>query len=86
MGKKCPDCSDGELVIRVGRFGKFISCSTFPECKYTEKFLDKVGIKCPDCKEGDVIVKKTKRGKFFGCSKYPNCKYATWKLSKKEEK
>ena len=51
LGKHCPDCKDGELVIRTGRFGKFISCSLFPDCKHTEKFLDKVGIKCPDCKQ-----------------------------------
>ncbi len=79
LGKHCPDCKDGELVVRTGRFGKFISCSLFPECKHTEKFLDKVGVKCPDCKEGDVIVKKAKRGNFFGCSRYPECKYASWK-------
>lgn len=79
LGQHCPDCKDGELVVRTGRFGKFISCSLFPECKHTEKFLDKVGIKCPDCKEGDVIVKKAKRGNFFGCSRYPECKYASWK-------
>jgi len=86
LGKKCPDCVEGELVIRVGRFGKFISCSTFPECKHTEKFLDKVGIKCPDCKEGDVIVKKSGKGRnFFGCSNYPKCKFVSWKLPKKEE-
>jgi len=79
LGKKCPDCKDGELVIRVGRFGKFISCSTFPECKHTEKFLDKVGIKCPDCKTGEIVVKKSKKGKFYGCSRYPDCKFASWK-------
>jgi DNA topoisomerase-1 len=79
LGKKCPDCKDGELVIRVGRFGKFISCSTFPECKHTEKFLEKVGIKCPDCKEGEIIVKKSRKGKFYGCSRYPECKFASWK-------
>ena len=82
LGKHCPDCKDGELVVRTGRFGKFISCSLFPECKHTEKFLDKVGIKCPDCKEGDVIVKKQKR-KLFGRSRYPDCKYASWKNQKK---
>jgi len=79
LGKACPDCKDGELVIRVGRFGKFISCSKFPDCKHTEKFLDKIGMKCPDCKEGDVIIKKSKKGNFFGCSKYPDCKFASWK-------
>jgi DNA topoisomerase I len=86
LGRKCPDCKDGELVIRTGRFGKFISCSLFPECKHTEKYLEKVGVKCPDCKEGEVIVKKTSKGrKFFGCSRYPDCKYASWRSPKKEE-
>ncbi len=87
LGRKCPDCTDGELVVRLGRFGKFISCSRFPDCKHTEKYLEKVGVKCPDCKEGDVIVKKTSKGrKFFGCSRYPECKYASWRSPKKEEK
>ena len=86
LGRKCPDCKEGELVVRTGRFGKFISCSRFPECKHTEKFLEKVGVKCPECKTGDVIVKKTGKGrKFFGCSRYPDCKYASWRSPKKEE-
>lgn len=80
LGKKCPDCKEGELVIRIGRFGKFISCSTFPECKYTEKYLEKIDMKCPDCKEGEVIVKKTGKGRpFYGCSRYPECDFASWK-------
>jgi DNA topoisomerase-1 len=78
LGIKCPECGEGELVIRTGRFGKFISCSRFPDCKHTEKYLEKIGVKCPECKEGDVIVKKSKKGKFFGCSRYPVCKYASW--------
>jgi len=70
---------DGELVIRVGRFGRFISCDKFPDCKYTEKLVEKINMKCPDCKVGEVIVKKSKRGrKFFGCSRYPECKWASW--------
>ncbi len=93
LGRECPECKtareagdknrNGELVIRVGRFGKFISCSLFPECKYTEKFLEKIGMTCPDCKEGEVIVKKTGKGRpFFGCSRYPDCKWASWKNPK----
>jgi DNA topoisomerase-1 len=86
LGRKCPYCKEGELVIRTGRFGKFISCSRFPDCKHTEKYLEKVGVKCPECKEGDVIVKKTGKGrKFFGCSRYPDCKWASWRNPKKEE-
>jgi DNA topoisomerase-1 len=83
LGRKCPDCEGGELVIRTGRFGKFISCSRFPECKHTEKYLEKVGMKCPECKTGDVIIKKTGKGrKFFGCSRYPDCKWASWRNPK----
>src|SRR5258708_306053 len=86
LGRKCPKCKEGELVIRVGRFGKFISCSRFPECDYTEKFTQKIGMKCPDCKNGEVIVKKTGKGRlFYGCSNYPECKYASWKNPKQEE-
>jgi len=88
LGRACPECEErglprakrGELVIRIGRFGKFISCSRFPDCKHTEKYLEKTGAKCPDCKKGDVIIKKSGRGrKFFGCSRYPECKWASWR-------
>ena len=80
LGRACPECNEGELVVRIGRFGKFISCSRFPDCKYTEKYLEKTGAKCPDCKKGDVIIKKSGRGrKFFGCSRYPECKWASWR-------
>jgi len=85
LGKKCPDCKEGELVIRLGRFGKFISCSRFPDCKHTEKYVEKINMKCPDCKKGDVIVKKSGKGRrFFGCSRYPDCKWASWKKPQKE--
>ncbi|MEK9208694.1 MAG: type I DNA topoisomerase [Patescibacteria group bacterium] len=95
LGKKCSDCKGGELVIRIGRFGKFISCSKFPDCKHTEKYLEKIGVKCPECEKGslpraergDVIIKKSGKGrKFFGCSRYPDCKWASWRSPKSEEK
>jgi len=80
LGRKCPECKKGDLVIRIGRFGKFISCSNFPDCKHTEKLIQKTGIKCPDCKKGDVIIKNSKKGrKFFGCSRYPECNWASWR-------
>jgi len=79
-GEKCPECKDGEVIIRLGRFGKFLSCSKFPACKYTAKYIQKVGKKCPECKTGDMIIKNTKKGrKFFGCSRYPKCKWASWR-------
>ena len=78
-GEKCPDCKKGEVVIRVGRFGKFKSCSLFPDCKYTAQFIEEAGFKCPDC-GNEGVIRRTKRGKtFFGCSDYPKCKWAAWK-------
>ncbi len=81
MGEeKCPTCNEGDLVIRTGRFGKFVSCSRFPECKFTGKLIFRVdGIKCPDCNEGEIREKSSKRGKFYGCSRYPNCRFTNWK-------
>lgn len=87
LGKKCPKCKKGELVIRIGRFGKFVSCDRFPDCDYKEKYVEKLNMKCPTCKEGEVIIKTTRRGKkFYGCSRYPECKWASWKNPKLEEK
>jgi len=84
-GKRCPECKKGDEVIRIGRFGKFLSCSRFPKCKYTKNYVEKVGMKCPKCKKGDVIVRKTKKGRqFFGCSRYPKCKWAAWRKPQKK--
>ncbi|MDD2225467.1 MAG: topoisomerase DNA-binding C4 zinc finger domain-containing protein, partial [Candidatus Shapirobacteria bacterium] len=78
-GEKCPECKDGNLVIRLGRFGKFISCDRFPDCKYTKQYQEDAGFKCPEC-GAEGVVRKTKTGrKFYGCSKYPTCKWAGWK-------
>lgn len=79
LDEKCPDCKKGSLVIRLGRFGKFISCDQFPDCKYTRQFQEEAGFKCPDCGE-DGVIRRTKTGrKFYGCSAYPKCKWAGWK-------
>lgn len=80
-GEKCPDCADGEIVIRTGKFGKFKSCSRYPECKFTQNIVESVeGVVCPLCQQGDVIAKKSRWGKpFFGCSRYPECGWASWK-------
>jgi DNA topoisomerase-1 len=84
IGKKCPQCQKGEQVIRVGRFGKFLSCSRFPDCDWKAVYVEKVkGVKCPDCKKGDIVVRKTKKGKiFYGCSNWPRCKWASWRKPK----
>jgi DNA topoisomerase-1 len=79
LGEKCPECKEGDLVVRVGRFGKFIACSRFPECKYSRPFKEAAGFNCPEC-GAEGVVKRTKTGRrFFGCSKYPKCKWASWK-------
>jgi len=79
VGRNCPDCGH-ELVIRFGRFGKFISCSNFPTCRYTEPILEKIGVKCPDCSTGEIVIRRTRKGRiFFGCSNYPDCQFTSWK-------
>lgn len=82
-GKKCPDCKKGNIVIREGRFGKFLSCDRFPECKYRANYVVYVeGAKCEDC-GAKVMIKKTRKGReFYGCEKYPKCKWASWKKPK----
>jgi DNA topoisomerase-1 len=78
IGRACPECAH-ELVIRYGRFGKFISCSNFPNCRYTEPWLEKIGIACPK-DGGDLVERKTRKGRvFFGCVNYPNCDFTSWK-------
>ncbi len=78
IGRDCPDCGK-ELVIRYGRYGKFISCSGFPECRYTEPWLEKIGVACPQ-DGGDLVQRKTRKGRtFFGCQNYPECDFTSWK-------
>ena len=76
--EKCPLCGS-PLAIRMSKYGKFLACTSFPECKFTKNILEKAGIACPNC-GGDIIVKKTRRGKqFYGCANYPKCSFAAWK-------
>ncbi len=78
IGRACPTCGK-DLVIRYGRFGKFISCSGFPECRYIEPWLEKIGIACPK-DGGELVERKTRKGRtFFGCVNYPNCDFTSWK-------
>ena len=80
VGRPCPACEDGQLVVRWGRFGKFIGCSNYPTCRYTEPWLEKIGVKCPKCEDGEIVVRRTKRGRvFYGCSNYPECDFRSWK-------
>ncbi|MCM1114581.1 MAG: type I DNA topoisomerase [Clostridium sp.] len=73
----CEKCGRN-MIIKVGRFGKFLACPGYPDCKNTKPLVYKTKAKCPEC-GGDVIEKKTKKGtSFFGCSNYPNCNFMTW--------
>src|SRR5438270_3825335 len=78
MDEVCPECGRN-LVIRTGRFGRFISCSGFPECRYRRSFMNKTGALCPQC-GGDLVERKTRQKKriFYGCSNYPTCNFAIW--------
>ncbi len=79
-GEKCPTCKKGDVVVRSGRFGKFLSCSLFPECKYTAPFVEETSLICPK-DGGKIVIKKTKKGrKFYGCSNYPKCDFAAWRV------
>ncbi|MCI0610466.1 MAG: type I DNA topoisomerase [Anaerolineae bacterium] len=83
IGRICPE-DGGELVIRYGRFGKFISCSHFPTCRYTEPWLEKIGVTCPK-DGGELVEKKTRKGRtFYGCANYPNCDFTSWKRPLKQ--
>ncbi len=78
IGRACPDCGK-DLVIRYGRYGKFISCSGFPECRHTEAWLEKIGVICPK-DGGEIVLRKTRKGRiFFGCINYPTCDFTSWK-------
>jgi DNA topoisomerase-1 len=75
--EKCDKCGRN-MVIKHGRFGDFLACPGYPECKNTKPIVEKLDVKCPKCGE-NILVKKSKKGKkFFGCSGYPNCDYVSW--------
>jgi DNA topoisomerase-1 len=74
--EKCENCGK-PMVIKRGRFGRFMACSGYPECK-TSKPIS-IGVSCPDCKQGYLTERRSGRGKiFFGCNRYPDCKFAAW--------
>ncbi|MDD2372219.1 MAG: type I DNA topoisomerase [Syntrophomonadaceae bacterium] len=76
-GKDCPECGKA-MLIKHGRFGKFMACSGFPECRHTESFLEEAGVDCPLC-GGAILALKSKKGRrFYGCSKYPDCQFRSW--------
>ncbi|MCH8875374.1 MAG: type I DNA topoisomerase [Chloroflexi bacterium] len=78
IDRKCPEC-DNQLLIRYGRYGKFIGCSNFPECRHTEPWLEKIGVLCP-LDGGELAERRTRKGRtFYGCSNYPECEFTSWK-------
>ena len=84
-GKKCPKCKTGDQVIRTGRFGKFLSCSRFPDCDWKDNYQETIDAQCPEC-NSPVVMRRTHKGKFFyGCSGWPKCKWASWRKPIKEK-
>lgn len=78
LDRTCPECG-GQLMIRHGRFGKFIGCSNFPDCRHTEPWLEKIGVRCPE-DGGDLVERRTRKGRvFYGCANYPDCEFTSWK-------
>lgn len=81
LGEPCPECKDGHLTQREGRFGSFIACSNYPKCKYVKKdpaeeARTRTGVTCPVCKSGEMIERRGRFGVFYSCSNYPTCKNA----------
>ncbi len=73
----CPECGK-PMVIKHGRYGKFLACTGFPECRHTQPLLTKLGVPCPTCGK-DLVVRRSRRGRtFYGCSGYPDCDFASW--------
>ena len=74
----CEKCGK-HLVYKLGRFGKFLACSGFPDCRNTKPIIKDIGVTCPTCKEGHVVERRSKKGRiFFGCDRYPECDFVSW--------
>ncbi|MCF8010772.1 MAG: type I DNA topoisomerase [Clostridiales bacterium] len=73
----CEQCGRN-LVVKMGRYGKFLACPGFPDCRYTKPLLEHTGVSCPEC-GGELVIRRSRKGrKFYGCSNYPNCEFVTW--------
>jgi DNA topoisomerase-1 len=80
----CENCGSN-MVIKTGRYGKFLACPNFPECKNTKPIVEEIDVKCPKCGSA-IVMRKSKRGrKFYGCVQYPNCDFVSWDLPVKEK-
>ena len=77
-GEDCEVCG-APMVIKMGRYGKFMACSNFPDCRNTKAIVKTIGVTCPKCKDGDVVERKSKKNRlFYGCSNYPECDFISW--------
>ncbi|MEC2053792.1 type I DNA topoisomerase [Peribacillus psychrosaccharolyticus] len=77
-GEDCEECGH-EMVFKMGRYGKFMACSHFPECRNTKAIVKEIGVKCPTCHEGNIIERKSKKRRiFYGCDQYPSCEFISW--------
>ena len=74
----CEKCGK-HFVYKMGRFGKFLACSGFPDCRNTRPIIKDTGVSCPKCKEGKLVERRSKKGRvFYGCDQYPTCDYVMW--------
>jgi len=77
-GVDCEQCGS-PMVFKMGRYGKFMACSNFPDCRNTKPIVKDIGVKCPKCKEGNIIERKSKKRRiFYGCDRYPECDFISW--------
>ncbi|MGG0657922.1 type I DNA topoisomerase [Rummeliibacillus pycnus] len=77
-GEDCEECGS-PMVFKLGRYGKFMACSNFPECRNTKAIVKEIGVKCPKCKEGEIVERKSKTKRiFYGCNRYPECDFVSW--------
>ncbi|WP_062231731.1 type I DNA topoisomerase [Fictibacillus sp. FJAT-27399] len=77
-GEDCELCGH-EMVFKMGRYGKFMACSNFPECRNTKPIVKDTGVECPECHEGTIVERKSKKRRiFYGCSRYPECEFVSW--------
>ncbi|MEY8343099.1 type I DNA topoisomerase [Niallia circulans] len=77
-GEDCEECGH-PMVFKMGRYGKFMACSNFPECRNTKAIVKDIGVKCPKCHEGNIIERKSKKRRiFYGCDRFPDCDFISW--------
>ncbi|MGG2086691.1 type I DNA topoisomerase [Priestia aryabhattai] len=77
-GEDCEECGSA-MVYKMGRYGKFMACSNFPDCRNTKPIVKEIGVKCPKCEEGNIVERKSKKKRtFYGCDRFPGCDFVSW--------